>query len=403
MKKVISFLFVGSLILFIPFLVWGQSTSNAFQPRQVVLTWQGNPSSTMTITWRTDREEGTQILRYAESPDARPRKWKTMVANTFTFEETSAWLHTVELAGLKPGKDYYVVIDHPENPDRFYFRTIPDQRGERDLVILAGGDSRSRRDVRREMNALAAKENPDFVIFDGDFISTALSEEQWDEWFDDWHEQLITSDGRRIPVVPAIGNHEVHGGYLQTRDKAPFYFNRFVAPEPRNYYVLEFGPDMVLVTLDTDHITEVTQQTEWLDRTLEAYKDKRWKLVQYHVAAWPSVRDFEGELPSKIREHWIPVLEKHDVDLVIEAHDHAYKKTVPIRNNRQDDQNGIIYIGDGGWGAPVRETKNPEDYWWLEEALTLDHFWKITLSRDGRSLTVDPVFRPAGKSIHLEK
>ena len=70
---------------------------------------------------------------------------------------------------------------------------------------------------------------------------------------------------------------------------------------------------MVLLTLDSDHITEVTKQTEWLDKTLQAYHDTRRKLVQYHVGAWPSVRDFEGALPQKIRAHWIPVLEKHEV------------------------------------------------------------------------------------------
>ena len=78
--------------------------------------------------------------------------------------------------------------------------------------------------------------------------------------------------------------------------------------------------------------------------TLESNKDIRWKLVQWHVAAWPSVRDFEGNIPRKIRDHWVPVIEKHNVDLVIEAHDHAYKKTVPIRNNSQDDENGIVYM-----------------------------------------------------------
>jgi acid phosphatase type 7 len=203
--------------------------------------------------------------------------------------------------------------------------------------------------------------------------------------------------------VPAIGNHEVDGSYLQPRENAPFYFNRFVAPEPRNYYVLEFGPDLVVVTLDSDHITDITDQNEWLDETLEAHQDKRWKLVQWHVAAWPSVRDFDGRIPVKIRENWVPIIEKHNVDLVIEAHDHAYKRTVPIRNNRQDNENGIIYTGDGGWGAPIRDTKDPDDYWWLEEAVKIDHFWKFTLSEDGRTLQVDPIFRPAGKSFTLEK
>ena len=178
-----------------------QESAAALVPRQVVLTWQNDPSTTMTITWRTDSQRGSNILRYAEAPDAKPKKWKYVQATTFTFDETSAWIHTVELTGLKPDHSYYVVINHPDSPDRFHFRTIPDSRGKRDLVMLAGGDSRSRRDVRREMNELAARQNPDFVIFDGDFIATALNEQQWDEWFDDWHEQMITADGRRILVA----------------------------------------------------------------------------------------------------------------------------------------------------------------------------------------------------------
>jgi hypothetical protein len=403
MKRMILWISLVMLATIFGINLRAQNSMDAMKPRQVVLTWQNDPSTTMTITWRTDSQEGSNVLRYAESPDAKPGKWKYAQATTFSFEETSGWIHTTELTGLKPDRKYYVVINHPDSPDKFHFRTIPDKRGIRDLVILAGGDSRSRRDVRREMNELAARQNPDYVIFDGDFIATALNEQQWDEWFDDWHEQMITADGRRIPVVPAIGNHEIDGGYNQTRDKAPFYFNRFIVPDPRNYYTLNFGQDLVLITLDTDHATGVSEQTGWLDRQLEVNRDVRWKLVQYHVAAWPSVRDFDGEIPVKIRNEWIPVLEKHNVDLVIEAHDHAYKKSVPIRNNRQDDVNGIIYLGDGGWGAPTRETKNPDEYWWLAEAVSIDHFWKITLTRDARNLLVEPVFRPAGKGFTLSK
>ncbi len=400
-KRFIQLLLVLGILIVLP--ATGQETYSELQPRQVVLTWQSDPSTSMTITWRTDERGGQHTLRYAERLEISPLKWKTLEAETFTFEETSAWLHTVELTGLKPGKKYNVFIDHPEQPDLFYFQTMPDENNRRELVFLAGADSRSRRDVRREMNELAAAENPEFVIFDGDFISTALSEQQWDDWFDDWHEQMITADGRRIPVIPAIGNHEVDGSYLQPRENAPFYFHRFIAPEPRNYYVLQLSPDLVLVTLDTDHVTEITEQTPWLERTLEEHKDSRWKMVQWHVAAWPSVRDFEGRIPTKIRDHWVPVVEKYNVDIVIEAHDHAFKKTVPIRDNRRDDENGILYLGDGGWGAPIRDTKDPDDYWWLDEAVKIDHFWKFTLSSDGRDLQVDPVFRPAGSSFSLQR
>ncbi len=59
----------------------------------------------MTITWRTDIREENHSLRFAEKIESTPQEWKTKDADTFTFEETSAWLHTVELKLLK--------LEHP--------------------------------------------------------------------------------------------------------------------------------------------------------------------------------------------------------------------------------------------------------------------------------------------------
>ncbi|MFN3554963.1 MAG: purple acid phosphatase family protein [Bacteroidales bacterium] len=403
-----SYLFVCLLFVWV---LWGcddtpngnakASLIQSSPPRQVVLTWQQDPSTTMTITWRTDDLPGRPFLRVSDRPDAR-RSWSIHEPVTYRFEQSPGWIHTVELTGLIPGYEYFVVIDHPDQPQDFSFRTIPDGVGREDLVFLAGGDSRSRRDVRREMNRLAAQQEPHFVLFDGDFINTPLSEEQWDEWFDDWHELLITPSGRRIPVVPAIGNHEVDGGYLQTPDQAPYFFNRLITPGRSSYYVLEFGPQMALITLDSDHTATVEVQVPWLDSVLQAHHDTRWKIVQYHVAAWPSVRDFNGDIPKKIRKHWVPLMEKYGVNLVVEAHDHAFKRTVPIRNQQRDDVHGIVYIGDGGWGAPLRETRNAKDFWWLEDAFPADHFWRITLAADASSLKVEPVFRPQSAPFILK-
>lgn len=379
--------------LFATIIATDETRAEALQPSQVVLNWQCEPSTTMTITWRNDDRDGYHVLRYSREPDLPPYTWRARAAESFSFEETSAWLHRVALTGLEPDQTYHVVIEHPEHPESFKFRTLPAARGERELVFLAGGDSRSRRDVRREMNALAAAEKPDLVIFAGDFINTALSETQWDDWFDDWHEQMITPAGRRIPVIPAIGNHEVAGSYLQPRSRAPFYYYRFALPPPESHHVLRLGPDLVLLTLDSDHTKAIQDQARWLDETLSAHDHYPWKLVQYHVAGWPSVRDFDGTRPTAVRSHWVPIFEKHDVDLVIEAHDHAYKRTVPIRANQEDPERGVIYTGDGGWGAPIREVRDPAQYWWLEEAATADHFWKLTLSRDGSRLHVEPIFR----------
>ncbi len=62
------------LVLNLP--VLGQLTYTESQRRQVVLTWQNDPSTSMTIIWRTDIRGDKNTLRFAEKPDAKPRKCK---------------------------------------------------------------------------------------------------------------------------------------------------------------------------------------------------------------------------------------------------------------------------------------------------------------------------------------
>ena len=47
-----------------------------------------------------------------------------------------------------------------------------------------------------------------------------------------------------------------------------------------------------------------------------------------------------------LREHWVPVFDKHHVDLVLQGHDHAYQRTYPLRGHRRASgpDEGTIYV-----------------------------------------------------------
>jgi hypothetical protein len=49
----------------------------------------------------------------------------------------------------------------------------------------------------------------------------------------------------------------------------------------------------------------------------------------------------------------VPHFEEYRIDLALESHDHALKRTVPILQGTLDED-GIVYIGDGGLGVPLR-------------------------------------------------
>ena len=54
------------------------------------------------------------------------------------------------------------------------------------------------------------------------------------------------------------------------------------------------------------------------------------------------------------KKDWVPLYEKHNVDLVLESDCHCIKRTIPIRNDKPSPD-GVVYLGEGGYGAPQRD------------------------------------------------
>ena len=54
----------------------------------------------------------------------------------------------------------------------------------------------------------------------------------------------------------------------------------------------------------------------------------------------------------------MPLFEKYRVPLVLEHHDHTFKRTKPLLGGLGHD-NGVLYLGDGSWGR-LRAPKAPD-------------------------------------------
>ena len=125
---------------------------------------------------------------------------------------------------------------------------------------------------------------------------------------------------------------------------------------------MQLSPKAGLVILNTE-ISLGGDQRDWLSSELKGIREKnRWVVTAYHKPAYPSVRAMQDG--ASRRDNWVPHFEEHNVDLVLESHDHALKRTLPIRGDQPDLETGITYIGDGGLGVPQR-VPDP-DRWWFE-------------------------------------
>ena len=81
---------------------------------------------------------------------------------------------------------------------------------------------------------------------------------------------MVTPDGCLIPMLPAIGNHDVSGRFDQTPATSTVLLHPFPMPGPKVYNVLDFGNYMSILLLDSSHTHPVGgKQAGWLANTVE--------------------------------------------------------------------------------------------------------------------------------------
>ena len=383
-----------------------------FDPPALYLTWQRDPSTTMTVHWHSDWKEGYRdpALQYQEKSSS---DWKLAVGSWHPMPFTNRMVHTVELTGLKPSTEYRFRLGkllargavglgfEPDSPTN-KFRTMP-ATGDQRIRFAVGGDVYGDRERYEVMCRHVAEMDPDFAIVGGDIAyenGNPANAGRWFVFLDVWKTEMVAPDGRLIPILPAIGNHETHGnaygkggggvGSGLSPNRSPYYFSLFSMPGPPGYNVLDFGNYLSVFLMDSFHANRVAgPQTEWLKQALARRRNVQHIVAAYHVPAYPSYRSYNGQVSKMIRESWVPLFEKGGMRLVFEHHDHAFKRTHPLRAGKVDPK-GIVYVGDGCWGVVPRKPHPVADTWYLARAESVNHVNIVTLQGERRQVkTVD--------------
>jgi hypothetical protein len=360
------------------------------QPMHVYLTYSDDPATSMDINFFVEREvpevtvyldtesRGGDITKYKHFRDA------TYTKSMIELVDRRA-LYVVALKDLKPNTDYYFVAGDPKygyGKER-KFRTLAG--GDAPVRFVNGGDMGAS-DRARALLEYAGKENPDFAVIGGDiaYVNGLLGGYvTWDAWLKNWDELMVTTDGRMIPIVTAIGNHEVNRYESDDPEvKSPWYIGLFGRQGEEVYYSRKFGDNIAFILLDSGHHNEhAGEQAAWLERELAAHADVKYTFAAYHVPLYPAHRPYEGEYSKRGRTHWAPLFDRYGLTIGFEHHDHVLKRSKPLKGN-QVDPSGTVYIGDGTWGTNPR-TIDPEPRWYNEVEGSIAHFWVIDATNEG--------------------
>lgn len=335
---------------------------------QYTLSYRDNPGTTIVIGWSGDNgtvhfgttDFGTNANSYPNQQGTDRQATAHGINRKF-----------VRLTGLTPNTTYYFVIKDVNNQvsARFKFVTLSNNPND-PVSFISGGDTRDGFKVfgayvedcpsgncleqKRKGNRLVAKIRPDFIAFNGDFVMnqvTSNTNAEWNEWLNDW-QLTISTDGRMYPMTFTQGNHE---------DNADMY-NLFDIPI-EEYYSLSIHNGLLRLYMLNSELNACSnaQQLTWLTNDLQTHtntaNDPTWKFVQYHIPTFAMGNSYG--LVGDQMSCWVNLFEQHNVRLAMESHTHITKWTFPCVANSSDtdfeqNANGIVYIGEGQWGAPHR-------------------------------------------------
>jgi hypothetical protein len=349
-------------------------------PEQIHLTWGEDPTRSVFVSWASSAQAVSARV-ILERPGVPPTVIHA-VQRTYTdgLNGQTVFTYHARVDGLEPDTSYRysVTADNDaqgRKPFTASFRTAP--RGRLPFRWTSYGDLATpvtswTMSSPQSAHAVDAVERfePLFHLLNGDLCYANLNPAAQPAVWADFGNNVQRSAAIR-PWMPCPGNHEIE--FLNGEQGLASYLTRYALPDngtrfPGRWYRFQVssvlfislaaddviyqdsgafhaGPELLQPAPSTGHapIEPGTSlyirgysggaQTRWLEETLTAAaRDESidWIVVQMHQDALSSSKHGNGS-DRGIRETWLPLFDRHGVDLVLCGHDHDYERSWPVR------------------------------------------------------------------------
>lgn len=362
------FLFFSIIVIF--FNISAYEWEDPCKPVFVRVSFPENDaSSVLGFAWNTrDLCETVAYLRDESGKNERVLKGMTVKGNG-----SLGYIHTVIAEGLEPDTFYTYQVGGKENISAEYkTKTAPLENSCSRVFFALASDSRpngitDKPEAWKKITSEAVSENGrfDFIINGGDLVDDGTDDQYLD--FLDYSTHFFGE----MPLMIALGNHDDGPveGYGANYNQI-FHYPKNSATNTEDSYYFRYG-SVLLISFSTSTYTDLFPQTvEWMENIIEENSDALWKIVVNHHPFYSSMgRGADvfgvGHEPNEVGQnpYFIPVFDKHHVDVVISAHSHYYERfepsfgvgeTEPSKIETQPAgsfENGTVYIISGGGGA----------------------------------------------------
>lgn len=311
-------------------------------PDRIILTFNGDPAASRAVTWRTDSTVTKSVAQIAIATENSgfEDEAKTLQAKTEEFDlglykgnaSLNVHYHSVNFEGLEPDELYAYRVGDGEDiwSEWIQFKTAKAEYAPTTFVYF--GDAQN--DVLSHWSRvirMAYQTAPEasFVVHAGDLINRSHKDQEWAEWY-----KAGSFIHSQWTAIPAVGNHEFYplekgeGKQLSIQWRPQFTLPVETSlPEKLHETVYKVDyQDIRIIVLNSN--TDLEEQTSYLEEQLKTSTAK-WNILTCHHSVFSPAkgRDFEFA-----RKNWKPLLDKYNVDLVLNGHDHTYARGhAPLR------------------------------------------------------------------------
>ncbi|CAK0780552.1 Metallophos domain-containing protein [Gammaproteobacteria bacterium] len=366
-------------------------------PQTLMLTWEGDPCRMMVAQWLRgpglgERPEGKNPEKVVWRKSGKKER-KVLTAEVQPFPDPDnkglpRWsLVKVRWKRLEPNTEYSFKIG---NSPEMKFRTAPEHL-QQPITFTEGGDVNIQ-ESSATILSMGAKQDPLFISVGGDLAyGDGHDVTREIAFWQQWNRAARAPDGRLIPFVAGIGNHEVNGGYVQEgasfaqmKARAPFFYALFGGLYQKAEPVaLDFGDYLSMLLMDSGHVLPISSQTGWLKKNLKDRQSVPWVFASWHVPAFPSTRTWNDQKEIiQTREEWLPVLEASQVAGVFNHHDHNLQRVETEGKGGRK----ITFFGNGALGVAAHPQQCAESRLLAKAFAQSDYVNVVQLRKDGATI-----------------
>ena len=384
--------YLNSLIKFILILIAFNLAANEYYramvdakpskiPSRVALNWSDDPTTSISVTWRTSTEVENAYAEIAiADASANFTTWRTQViAKTEKWGQNkySAHFHSVTFSDLKPDTLYAYRVGSEKIWSAWYqFRTAEANSNSFSFIYFGDAQNNLLSLWSRVIRAsILEAPKATFLLHAGDLVNSANNDSDWEEWF-----QAGSWIHAQFPIIATPGNHEYAKNSIGTRSLSTLWRPHFTLPkngpaglEETVYFIDYQGARIISLNSNQD----LAKQVNWLDNVL-ANNPNNWSFLTFHHPVYSASKNRNNK---DLRELWKPIIDKHQVDLVLTGHDHSYGRGHNIGNgvNVRDEKHGTVYVVSV---SGPKQYQLREDRWMTRAAENTQLYQVISVNKD---------------------